>query len=620
MEWFAVCLSPRLTIRIPSLPITVGRGNGVPTADFLVIDNPTVPEKQFSLVERMGNTLFMNECSGIPAEVDGAIVQTLAKLSPDEPHIVRTGNVVLGLGTDCAAVSAAVRQAMLDAEAGHANGRIHVSDSDAERLEGVARRWAQKEARRRRERIAKTLAFTAVTVSLGIAGFLLSAKASAAEKRRRMELARVDAEREQAMALEAERRQAAWDDARRQLADLRDEIDRARRRAEELQARAEEADRAAATAGNSSGAVALQGQARRFADLVRQLPDQMENPATVPDVAIVRALLSAAAALGSEPLKTNVEEYVVGAVLVAKGHEAMLKTKDVLGIGRTTRIEQECAIPCSCQNQPCRKCGGTGQCKGRCNASSSAGVGNGTYRRFVLQSARESKFKPLADGSHNCAKRFDGACARQLHAQGSLTFYYERCPDCNGTGACPDCGGSGRTGETAQKSCPKCKGRGLTVDRQRAWAMLASCDRWLRAKTRDGAFPGVQSAAPLPSEASAVSTNELERQNALLANLEQRLLAASNSFARVLGGPLPGNDVACATNALPMSRESGFLENMAADGLVLDDKADGDTTWGIPNRIYRPLLRLAPIASAVLILVGLAALALLLPLFTSRSR
>ncbi len=237
----------------------------------------------------------------------------------------------------------------------------------------------------------------------------------------------------------------------------------------------------------------LAGSAPSFADVLRELPELDKDAKALPDPAIIPRVFSAAAAVGSESIKSNVEEYAVGAILVAKGPEAMQKAKDMLGIKRTTRIERECTVPCVCANaNKCLKCVGTGKCNGRCNHApySLSGLTNGTYRHFILLNPYEAKVKShnrlLTDENHNCSQRFDGSCAGQLHTmpnpvtQSALYYYLEMCPDCKGSGVCPVCGGSGRVGGTGQKSCQKCKGRGFTLDRQRAREMLARTDRWLR--------------------------------------------------------------------------------------------------------------------------------------------
>ncbi len=125
MEWFAVCLNPQLAVRIPKLPIAAGRGNGSPQAGFLVINDPTVSRKQFSLVlSTKGNTFYKNESPDNPAEVDGAVIQDKVKLSAEEVHIVRMGNVVLGLGTDYTAVTAAVQQENVVFYNARVNGQV----------------------------------------------------------------------------------------------------------------------------------------------------------------------------------------------------------------------------------------------------------------------------------------------------------------------------------------------------------------------------------------------------------------------------------------------------------------------------------------------------------------
>ena len=110
MEWFAISLCPQFAVKITSFPVIAGRGEGVDQPNFLLIDDPTVSRKQFSLVLRSGVVFLKNESHSNPPELDGAIVDTMVELTSDAAHIVRIGNVILGLGTSYTAVAEAVNR------------------------------------------------------------------------------------------------------------------------------------------------------------------------------------------------------------------------------------------------------------------------------------------------------------------------------------------------------------------------------------------------------------------------------------------------------------------------------------------------------------------------------
>ena len=113
MEWFLVCTRPKVAVRFTQFPVVVGRNEGM-LANFVSIDDPTVSRKQFSLVQRSGAVLYMNESPSNPAEVDGTMVGTTVQLSPDAPHIIRVGNVVIGVGTNYGELCATLEQASVD--------------------------------------------------------------------------------------------------------------------------------------------------------------------------------------------------------------------------------------------------------------------------------------------------------------------------------------------------------------------------------------------------------------------------------------------------------------------------------------------------------------------------
>ena len=111
-DWFIVCKKPQLAIKVSSFPLLVGRGDDRRQLGFLQIDDLTVSERQFSLIEKSEFTkktvFFVNQSTDNPASIDGTFATEPVRLDPAMPHIVRAGNVVIGIGTDYAPLCAAV--------------------------------------------------------------------------------------------------------------------------------------------------------------------------------------------------------------------------------------------------------------------------------------------------------------------------------------------------------------------------------------------------------------------------------------------------------------------------------------------------------------------------------
>lgn len=128
MEWFVVCRIPQFAVKVSSFPVLAGRGDGRPQPGFLQIDDLTVSQRQFSLVEKsmLGKrrVFFVNQSQDNPASIDGVISKEPVRLDPATPHIVRAGGVVIGIGTDYAAVCAAVDSESVTSYCARVNGQV----------------------------------------------------------------------------------------------------------------------------------------------------------------------------------------------------------------------------------------------------------------------------------------------------------------------------------------------------------------------------------------------------------------------------------------------------------------------------------------------------------------
>lgn len=241
-----------------------------------------------------------------------------------------------------------------------------------------------------------------------------------------------------------------------------------------------------------------------------EMPDLTENPLARPIPAQMPKLVEAVSSIRSEAIKSAAEEYAVGAVLVTRGYESMLKAKEVLGIVRLLRIEEACVMPCECKGaadaalRKCLSCHGTGQCPGRCSTQQPSGLGNGTYKNYFAPNGTQMK-KRVRHGANDpdCARTYDGACHEYLHHDKNGFYYLTKCDKCNGTARCTTCRGSGKVA-AASATCPKCNGSGFVVDAKRARKMLGQCDKWLRDKAR---------AADGSSEKPPVAEEPVENDN-----------------------------------------------------------------------------------------------------------
>lgn len=122
MEWFLACTRPKVAVRFTQFPVVVGRGEGM-LSNFVSIDDPTVSRKQFSLVQRSGAVFYMNESQTNPAEVDGVLATTAVQLAPDAAHIIRVGDVVIGVGTNYGELCATMEQMAVDYYCVRVNGQ-----------------------------------------------------------------------------------------------------------------------------------------------------------------------------------------------------------------------------------------------------------------------------------------------------------------------------------------------------------------------------------------------------------------------------------------------------------------------------------------------------------------
>lgn len=113
MSWHIICLMPSLNETIDEFPFHVGRFPG-PTANCVIIDDPTVSRSQFTLEKHLGGIYYENHSEENAGELDGEIVQKSKKLDSSKPHILKLGDITIALGTDYAKVSQAVAAYSVD--------------------------------------------------------------------------------------------------------------------------------------------------------------------------------------------------------------------------------------------------------------------------------------------------------------------------------------------------------------------------------------------------------------------------------------------------------------------------------------------------------------------------
>ena len=99
MSWHVVCLMPNINETVDEFPFYVGRLPG-PTANCVVIDDPTVSRQQFSLEKRLRGVYYVNRSAENAAELDGEVVQRDKRLDPSQLHVVKMDDIVVVMGTD----------------------------------------------------------------------------------------------------------------------------------------------------------------------------------------------------------------------------------------------------------------------------------------------------------------------------------------------------------------------------------------------------------------------------------------------------------------------------------------------------------------------------------------
>lgn len=99
MSWHVICLNPSLNEKVDEFPFYVGRLAG-PTPNCVIIDEPTVSRRQFSLEKRFGGLYYVNHSEENAGELDGVIVAKEKKLSPFQTHILKLGDITIAMGTD----------------------------------------------------------------------------------------------------------------------------------------------------------------------------------------------------------------------------------------------------------------------------------------------------------------------------------------------------------------------------------------------------------------------------------------------------------------------------------------------------------------------------------------
>ena len=99
MTWHVFSLMPQLDVAVDDFPFYVGREAG-PTANCVIIDDPTVSREQFSLEKRLGRIYNTNKSETNPGLFDGVEETCRQYLDPSFVHIVQIGDITIGIGTN----------------------------------------------------------------------------------------------------------------------------------------------------------------------------------------------------------------------------------------------------------------------------------------------------------------------------------------------------------------------------------------------------------------------------------------------------------------------------------------------------------------------------------------
>ncbi len=109
MSWHIICPITGLNETVDEFPFYVGRYPG-PTGNCAVIDDLCVSRQQFKLEKKLTSVRYVNLSDTNPGELDGTFVEKEIKLAPFQSHILKLGEIVIGIGTDYAQT----RKAALD--------------------------------------------------------------------------------------------------------------------------------------------------------------------------------------------------------------------------------------------------------------------------------------------------------------------------------------------------------------------------------------------------------------------------------------------------------------------------------------------------------------------------
>ena len=123
MAWYVVCMNPKAAVKVTKFPLTVGRE--AIGANSVVINDPTVSRRQFTIEKRLGKVYFVNQSQTDCGLLDGAEVNASKVLSETDSHSLQVGDVTIAFGTDYNAVCSAAK----DGSAGNfyyarVNGRV----------------------------------------------------------------------------------------------------------------------------------------------------------------------------------------------------------------------------------------------------------------------------------------------------------------------------------------------------------------------------------------------------------------------------------------------------------------------------------------------------------------
>ena len=119
-NWYIVCLMHNVILQLDEFPFFVGR-EAHDGGNSLAMDESFISRNQFALDMRAGRMWYVNQSTTNLALVDGGYPFEL-ELSPDKVHLVKLGDIFIGIGTDVEAVYLAVLDVSPDLFKAFVNG------------------------------------------------------------------------------------------------------------------------------------------------------------------------------------------------------------------------------------------------------------------------------------------------------------------------------------------------------------------------------------------------------------------------------------------------------------------------------------------------------------------